>query len=946
LKKNIFALLFWAAIFQVHAQSALSVIFVDVEQKPIPGVAVVLRSLPDSSLANQGFSDADGRYFARGLQPGLYSLVTSLIGHESLDTTFEVKERMNFLGTLVLRELSSLLKEATVTELQERVTQRGDTTDFNAAAFKVNPDADAGDLARKMPGIEISGGTVKAQGEEVKRVLVDGKEFFGQDPTLALRSLPAEIIDRIQVFDRMSDQSQFTGFNDGNTEKTLNIITKPGMNRGQFGKVYAGYGTDDRYQSGAIVNWFQGKRRISFIGISNNINQQNFSYQDVLQITGGGGQRGGRGGRPGFGGNNDFFVGTQNGINQTNSAGVNYSDSWGSKIQVSASFFSNRIANETESRVSRQFLLETLPAQRYFETDDRTSISTNNRFNMRFTWEPDSVNKVIFQPALSFQGNQLNNIFSGTNLMAGDKILNSTNTENDNKFTGYNSRNSLLYQRRLGKKGRTISTDLQGEFNDREGLAFLLANNLFARGDDSLFVLDQQQESQVTTQRAAVNLRYTEPLDEKTQLEVSYEPAYQVNSSVQWTNRLNAPTGMYDLLDPVLSNDFDNYVTTHSTGLALQRSTDKMQFMVSGYFQHLQLAGDERFPTENSINRTFQNFLPRAWFRYSFSKTSQFRSFYRARTNTPSVQQLQDVVDNTNPLLLSAGNPNLDQGVSHFMIARYNHTNVAKGRTFFAFLNLQLTTDYIGNTTFISDVDSTLPNGVLLSRGGQLNRPDNLGNAYTVRTFVNYGFPVKWLKSNLNLNGGGSWQQSPGLINGVENISDFYNTNAGLVLGSNISERVDFTISYNAQYNIVLNSIQQNLNNNFFTHTAGISGQWMPWKGLVFQSDFNQYLYTGLGEDFDQRFALWNAGVGYKFLKNNAAELRLTVFDLLKQNNSISRVVNETFVEDRQVNVLQRFFMLTFTYNIRGFQQPKMDENDGRPGGLPPGVTPPWRRPG
>jgi hypothetical protein len=944
LKKITFLIIQLLWTFQIFAQSAVSAVFIDAEQKPLPGVAVVLRSLPDSAVAFQGFTDADGRIFARGLQPGSYQFSTSLIGYQPLDTNLMLDQRMNFLGTIVLNELASLLKEATVQELQERATQRGDTTDFNAAAFKVNPDADASDLARKMPGIEISGGTVRAQGEEVRRILVDGKEFFGQDPALALKSLPAEVIERIQVFDRLSDQSQFTGFNDGNTEKTLNIITKPGMNRGQFGKLYAGYGTDDRYQSGAIVNWFQGKRRLSFIGISNNINQQNFSSQDVLQITGGR-ERGGRGGRPGFGGNNDFFVGNQNGINQTHSAGVNYSDNWGKTMEVSASLFANRVDNMTESRLSRQFLLATLPVQRYDESEDRTSTNTNYRFNMRLTWEPDSLNKFIFQPSLSFQSNQLNNIFDGVNLTFGDKLLNSTQTTNDNRFSGYNSRNSLLWQRRLGEKGRTISTDLQGEFNDREGLALLLGNNLFARGTDSLFVQDQQQESQVTTQRAAVNLRYTEPLLNNYQLELSYEPSYQINSSVQWTNRFNDISGFYDLLDPVLSNDFDNYVTTHSTGAALQRSTEKMQFMVSGYFQHLRLEGDQRFPDENRIDRTFNNFLPRAWFRYSFSKSSQFRSFYRARTVTPSVQQLQEVVDNSNPLRLTTGNPHLIQGVSHFMVARYNHTNAASGRTLFAFVNLQMTTDFIGNTTLISFRDSLLPNGVLLAEGAQLNKPANIGNAYTIRSFVNYGFPLTAIKSNLNINGGGSWQQSPGLINNTANISDYYNTNAGLVLGSNISERVDFTISYNAQYNIVLNSIQQDLNNNYFTHTAAVSGQWMLWKGLVIQSDFNQYLYSGLGDDFDQRFALWNAGVGYKFLKNNAAELRLTVFDLLSQNNSISRMVNETYIEDRQVNVLQRFFMLTFTYNIRSFNQPKMDEGAGGPGGLPPGVVPPWRRP-
>lgn len=926
------------------AQTAVSVKFVDKSNLPLPGVAVTARLLPDSTLAAQGYADAAGLFFQRGLQTGAYLLEAQLVGFQTASKTVQLTARINQLPVWTLEEAREMLKEATVTELQERVTQKDDTTEFNAAAFKVNPDADASDLIKKMPGIEVQGGTIRAQGEDVKRVLVDGKEFFGNDPALALKSLPADVIDKIQVFDRMSEQSQFTGFNDGNTEKTINITTKPGMNKGQFGKVYAGYGTNERYKAGGNINWFQGKRRISFIAMSNNTNEQNFSMQDILQITGGGGSLSGRGGRPGFGGGGDNFLsGQQNGINQTHSFGVNYSDDFMSgKLKITGSYFFNETNNTTDQLLNRQFLLEALPARFYDETQASNSMNRNHRFNVRITADVDSANKFIIRPNLSFQDNRSLTVFEGTNLTEAAKLLNNTATENGSDFNGYQFSNSLLWQRKLNKKGRTFSTDLQTEFNDRSGSATLLAQNRFMQVTDSLYVIDQAQESQITAQKLAVNLRYTEQLTAKDQLEFNYEPAYQTNYSVQLTDRIDQLSGL-PFQDAILSSDFDNYLTTNTAGVSYQRNEEKMQFMVSANFQNLRLEGDLRTPFDTRIDRTWNNVLPRAWFRYSFSKTRQFRTFYRARTTTPSVQQLQEAVNNSNPLQLSTGNPNLDQGVSHFWVGRYNNINTATNRNFFMFFNTQITTDYIGNSTFIAPTDSLLPNGILLARGAQINRPENLGTAYSFRTFASYGMPVTKLKSNLSLNGGLSWQQSPGLINGLVNISDYTNFNAGMVLGSNISERIDFSINYAAQYNLVANSIQQNLNNNYFTHTAGISGQIILFKGLVLQSDFNQYIYSGLGDAFDLNFLLWNAGIGYKFLKNNAAELRLTVFDLLKQNNSIARTVNETFVEDRRTQVLQRFFMLTFTYNLRKFNSGKGPEEIElnnpvmRPGMMPPG---------
>src|SRR5690606_2917827 len=275
------------------------------------------------------------------------------------------------LGRIALADDVVALDEAVVEAVQERVILRGDTTAYNAAAFQVNPDANAEDLVAKLPGVVVQDGEVQAEGEAVRRVLVDGEEFFGDDPTAALRNLPAEIIQEIQVFDRQSDQARFTGFDDGNEEKTINVVTRADRRNGQFGRVHGGAGLDGRYNAGAAVNVFDGSRRITLLGLSNNVNQQNFASEDLAGVLGGsGGRRGGRGGRGGGargagprGGGGDgvdprsYLVGERGGLNTTHALGVNYTDRLGDRVRLNGSYFLNHTGNDTESSLDRTYFL-------------------------------------------------------------------------------------------------------------------------------------------------------------------------------------------------------------------------------------------------------------------------------------------------------------------------------------------------------------------------------------------------------------------------------------------------------------------------------------------------------------------------------------------------------------------------------------------------------------
>ncbi len=891
------------------------------DRQPLAAANVILRATTDSSRQTGTTTSPDGRFMLRA-EPGRYRVEIRYIGFIPFDTLLELGETPVILRGIALQEDSRLLKEVQIEGIQDRVTQQGDTTSINADAFKVNRDANAEQLVSKMPGISVENGVVKAQGEDVRRVLVDGQEFFGEDATLALRNLPAEIIDRVQVFDRLSDQAQFTGFNDGNTEKTLNIITKNGKNTGIFGRTYAGYGTDQRYQAGGNLNSFQGQRRITLLAQSNNTNQQNFSSQDLLGLSQSSGGRGGMrgGGRPGGGGSSqNFMVGNQAGINQTHSLGLNYTDRWGQNIKVSGSYFGNITDNTTDQFINRLFYQSDGLGPAYTENNLSNSLNHNHRFNLRMEYDIDSANSLVFTPKFSLQNNQRNNQLDGLNTDAAGNLLNSTTTTTESNQFALNGGADLLWRHKLGKKGRTLSINLGYSHNQRDGDGSLEARNVYGDSVQTISLLDQRSDNNSLGRNFSTNIQFTEPIGEKGQFSVGYSPSLNLQNSYTQTTRFDSVTQSYSQVDSQLSNTFDNTQLNHRLNLHYRFRSEKWRGGIGLSLQQTRMESAQTFPVRLTVDRNFRNVLPNAMLHYTLDKQNNLRLFYRTSTNLPSLTQLQNVVDNSNPLQLSIGNPNLVQEYAHSFVLRYNRNNSTKARSLSLFALGSATADYLGSATTIAARD-TVVSGVLLARGGRLNQPANLAGAWNARTVLTYGFPVQFLKSNLNLNAGLSYNQTPGLINGLDNFARTTTLSGGLVLGSNISEQVDFTLSYTLGANRVLNSLEPALNANYLNQLAGLRGNWQPTPQWMLSSEWAYTRYSGLDAGIDPDFLLWNAGIGYRLGKNGDGELRISAYDLLGQNQAIGRTVSDVFVEDTRTSVLQRYFLLTLTWNIRYFK--------------------------
>lgn len=930
--------------FALHAQSyTISGTLVDgVSRTPLVGATVRLQSATDSVFQRSTISDSTGNFNFINLNRDSFILSISSVGYNNIIRRIRIDSTDISLDIAAVTNASSDLETVIIRTAISPVSQKGDTLQINASQFKVNPDASAEDLARKVPGITIENGQVKAQGENVRRVTIDGRELFGDDATAALRNLPAEVIDKIQIFDRLSDQAQFTGFDDGNTQKEINIVTRANMRNGQFGRVYAGYGTDGRYNAGGNATILSGDTRISIVGIANNINQQNFSQQDLLGVTsnaqrggggggtrgGGGGPRGGSGNRAtgqgnqgggnfgGFGSSGNFLVGQQAGINRTRAIGVNYADQWGAKVKISGSYFFNNTNNTTSELSNTQYFNETL---RDFSQDTRSESRNNNhRVNMRIEYMIDSSNQLIITPSLSFQDNRSDRRVASTFFNTAGVASAETINTNSNMRSGNNLNNTILYRHSFPKRGRTFSINLNTSYNKRDGETYF---QTFDRefdnsvNDTSRRFTDQLNDGfQVST-----NVSYTEPLGANSQLQFSYNPTFSKSNADQQTFGFNAAEDKYSTRLDSLSNIFDNRSQAHNAGLSFRTGNRDNQFSIGASYQHSSLNSEQTFPRRLTVDKSFSNVLPNAMFRRKLSARSNIRLMYRANTFNPSVTQLQDVPDPTNAPFYTVGNPELEQQYMHVLSTRYTFTNTSKGLLFVGNVFLQAANNYIANATFVPIQDSAIGYGISLRPGQQLVKPVNLDGYASLRSFLTFAVPLKFIKSNFNLNGGFTLSRLPGLINNVQNETKNYTYTLGTVIASNVSQYVDFTVSYSANFNQVRSKTLKSTNQDYFNHVAGLQLNLLSKSGWFFQNDLNNQLYSGLTEGFNQSYFLWNMSAGKKILKDQKGEIRLSVFDLLRQNQSIVRNVTETYIEDVQNQVLRQYFLLTFTYNLRNF---------------------------
>ncbi len=905
-----------------------------VNEKGMPFGEAHIRTVdPDDSLRTfTGESAEDGTFHIDRIPPGTYRLEVSAVGYRKAEKAITVSAGVLETGTIVLAEQLIVLDEVVVQARVPPAIQKGDTTEYIARAFKTNRDATAEDLLTKMPGITVDNGTVRAGGENIQRVLVDGKPFFGDDPALALRNLPAEVVDKIQLFDQMSDQAQFTGFDDGQSVRALNITTRRERSDLKFGVLTTGYGDDHRYEAGGNFNSFQGDQRISLVGLSNNVNVQNFTTQDLLGVMSGssqvraaglgpvrirgGGGRGQRQASAGSGAANPFAAGQQQGINTTHLLGGNVSDSLGSNLFAQGSYFVNRTDNQNQQNLNRTYLLGGDSTSAYKQNTDASTRNFNHRINGRVTYAADEMNSVILVPQLYIQSNRADNAIIASTAQAAAMSGSRSTTSTQN--SGYDLGGHAILRHKFDLPGRTISFDL-GVDNARKATNALLASltEASAGGSSRNDTADQSSNYLSTGRTVTASLVYTEPMTVNSLFEVSYAPSFTNNDATKSTFDFDPLTGAYSTPDLSLTNAYANTYLTQKAGAGYRLRTTAMNLSAGLAFQRADLRGDQGGIPGAQIGRSFETILPNALLTFSLPDRKYLRIMYWASTLPPTVAQLQNVVDNSNPLLLTTGNPSLDQSFSHSLMVRYSETLPDRARSMFAYLLATMTNHYIGNATVIPGKDTTLADGTSLLSGTQLSSPVNLNGYWNVRSFFTYGFPFDLISSTLNLNAGVTFTRTPGLVNALQNISNAWSLSEGFVVGSNISQDFDFTVSYLGNYTLGRNTIQSQANSSYYSHTAAIKWTWTFWEGVVLRNDLSNVLTAGQAAGYNQNSLLWNISVAKKLFKDRSGEMKVGVADLLGQNKAVSHSVTDSYLEDTRNEALTRYVMVNFTYTLR-----------------------------
>ena len=729
------------------------------------------------------------------------------------------------------------------------------------------------------------------------------------------------MIDKIQVFDALNDQSAFTGFDDGNRIKTINITTKKDKRKGYFGRAILGGGSDSeegRYDNSVNLSYFNGDRQLTFTGQANNVNKQNFGAQDLF---GGGGGGGGRtivvagSGRGGGGG----ATNNSGGIIRTLAAGLNYKDIWGKKTEVSGSYFFNDMQTLREQNSFTQNLIPGNPDSSIFNTQLNNSVTKNqnHRINFNIEHQFDSSNSLIIRPNISFQETESATDVTTFSTRGTSKNLNNSIASTDRNNSGYNASLEATFRHRFKKKGRTYSIAFNPGKSVNDGTTSNYSiNNFFNTTTPYADTINQVGITNRDSKTMNATFSFTEPIGKNQIIEFNYNYNSNVNNSGTQTFSYNKANGQYDIAVPNLTNVFENTFNSNRVTLNYRLQNAKYNFSIGSGIQ----AGDlisKNLSKDSSITQNFVNFFPTMNFRYDFSRTKNLRIFYNGRTGQPSAQQLQPVVDNSNPLNITTGNPNLKQQFIHTFRILYNSFDVVTQKIFFATINANFTDNDIQNST------TYLPNGA------QFTRPVNLSGTYNINGFLNYGFPLKKPKSNINLGVNLSNSQSQTLVNNLSNYTR--NTTAGFNASwtTNIKEGFDMNFSSNSSFSFARYTLQPQQNGDFFTQTFVAEPTIYTKSGWVFSTDFRYIKNTGRAEGFNTNIPLWSASIAKQLFKKKDGELKFYVFDLLNQNQSLTRNVTGNTIQDVSTVVLKRYFMISFTYNLRSFGAPAANQQRG-----------------
>lgn len=900
---------------------------VDTLSSPMPSATVMILQAKDSALANFAVTDGKGFFEIKNVIRGEYILKVSFVGYATLTQRIVPQEglvEMN-LGVLKLQPKTTQLDEVVI-KGDVPVTVKRDTIEFNAGSFKTKPNANVEDLLKRMPGIDVeSDGTVRAQGEQVQRVTVDGKEFFGRDPKLATRNLPADAVEKVQVFDRKSDQAQFTGVEDGQREKTINLELKEEKRNGAFGTMMAGAGNDERFQARGNLNRFTKGKQFSFLGMANNVNEQGFSIQDYMNFTGTAAQvMGGGGGRISLqidggtmGGVPLSMGGRQNGIMTNYAGGANFNQAVSKKTDVSGSYFYNHLNQNVDRTVERINYLPNGESYSYNQQSAQRNNNENHRVNFTLDHRMDSSNSIRFTGNASYNNTHLTTFSTSETRNAQNALENTSENNNRTKGTGVNLNSNLLYRHRFEKKGRSFSTNVNFILGQNDSQGELIAENGFFSGPSETRNVQQTNDQSSENVTVGTTFSFVEPLGNRKYLEVSYN--YR-------TNRNNVNREVYDVLtgtpafNDALSNSYRSNFNYHRPAMNFRINRKKFNLSLGSAWQSTSIDG-RLLLRELDINKSFSNVLPNVRFNYDFSNLKHLRFEYETSVQEPTIQQLQPVVDNTTSQInQSIGNPDLSPGYAHSGNVHFTTFDPATNVNFFAIVSGTYTTDAISYEQTINPDLSTL------------TRPVNVKDALNMRGNFNFGFQLRKIHSRFNLGPVVSLNKNRVILNSNETQTETQNLggNARYAFAYKDFLTIDLTANLTKQdTRYESQAATRTQNQSFFNKTYGAEANLTILKNWLISGTFDYMIFDSQTTGFSQAIPLLNLSLSRFILKAQSGEIKFGVVNMLDRSFSVSQQSSVNYLETTTYNNLGRYFMVSFTYSLNKQLNPMGNRRGG-----------------
>lgn len=888
-------------------QSGVNVTGSVVEQgsdTPIEQATVRLLNVKDSAMVRGVVSARNGSFTLKNVKKGSYLLHITFIGYDPLYQPLQITGKKNpvNVGKLELSDGAIELGEAVVIGKAPEVTVRNDTVEYNADSYKVTEGSVLEDLLKKMPGVEVdSEGKITVNGKEVKKVMVDGKEFFSDDPKVASKNLPAKMIDKLQVLDKKSDMAQMIGFDDGEEETVINLTVKPGMKQGWFGNAYGGYGSKDRYEGNAMVNRFVNNDQITFMGGANNTNNMGFSDLASTMFSGMGGGGGRRGG-----------FGAGSGITSSGNAGLNFSKEFKpDKLTLGGNTRYSHSDNDARSKSDRQNILPGDSSS--YDNSEAMSRTKSDNFGVdfRLEWKPDTMTQLIFRPSFSFSHSMNDNFSDATTLDNERDTVNTNKSSNYSESNGYNLNASIDFSRKLNNKGRVFSATLSGGNSDSYSDGMNRSDIVYFNQTDALknSIIDQRSryDNKGFNYRAYVS--WVEPIGHNNFIQATYSISQRKQEALKNVYNQDAD-GIYNVLDSAYSQSYRNNFISQRASLSFKSQRAKFNYTIGlnldpSYSSSENFVGDT---TLSKITRKVVNLSPMAQFNYMFDKRTNLRIMYNGRTSQPSMTQLQPVADISDPTNITIGNPDLNPRYTNNVFIRFQQFTPEKQRAFMIMANgSYIINDIVSYTSYNQET------------GVKTTTYKNVNGNYSGNVRMMLNTPLKNKKFSINSMTMASFANSNGYINEEKN------TNRNLIL----SERggIDFRSSYldlgvngNIRYNATSNSLQKENNQNTFNYGAGgYTTIYLPLNFKI-ESDVNWSTNSGYGDGFKQNEVLWNASASKSFLKNNQGTLRFKIYDILQQRSNISRSVTASYIQDSEYNTLGSYFMVHFIYRFSIFK--------------------------